>query len=120
MGNSAQQQQQSQVYYDSNSGQYYTVKGNPQQQDNPFYTMFANTGIFNDMRDANRNYLGNPFAQQQAQQSAVSDYNYTPYDQLTNVLPELNNASSSLLAPTDGSMSGAGRFLAPSNTSKGK
>lgn len=117
---------QDQVYYDSQQGQYYTTQ-NPENNSGTFSPYYRNPeGFARDMysfigvSDANnpfgaapmlkRNYLGNP---------KVSDYNYLPYDQLTNLFPSLNaglnNNPQSLLSPADTQSSGVGRFLS-SNT----
>jgi len=118
MGSPAQQP----VYYDAEQGQYYTMKPpepskygglTEEAKNSPEYANYLQR-----VRDT-RNYLGNPYQQMQ-QQSAVPDYNYAPYAELTNLFPSLNeslmqNSPTSLLAPSDTQSFGAGRFLS-SNT----
>jgi len=62
-------------------------------------------------------YLNNPYM---LPDRFNTNAQLTPYAELTNLFPSLNNNAQSLLAPTDTQSSGAARFLAPSNTSKGK
>ena len=124
-GQSAQQQNQgTQVYYDPQKGQYYTVN-RPQSNDSVGNTLFGNplanaffglTGGSADM--SNRNYLGNSLMSRNDRFNTNAQA--TPYAELTNLFPSLNNNAQSLLAPSDTESSGAGRFLAPSNTSKGE
>jgi len=123
MGAQANQQQTgSQVYYDPQKGQYYTINM-PQKEGqlNPISSIFS--PLFNLASDANRNYLGSSL-------SPTTD-RFTPktaapqYPDMNTLFPALNaglaqNLQQSLLAPTDNAQSsGAGRFIAPS-TSKGK
>ena len=120
-GQSAQQQNQgTQVYYDPQKGQYYTVN-RPQSNDAVGNTLFGNplanaffglTGGSADM--SNRNYLGNSLMSQNDR--FTTNAQTTPYAELTNLFPYLNNNTQSLLAPADTESSGAGRFLSSSNT----
>jgi hypothetical protein len=125
-GQSTQQQNQgTQVYYDPQKGQYYTIK--PNENANPLATLFGNTQINNRyINDPNnRNYLG------QSLTGTENPNRFTPqtvvpnYPDMNQLFPALNaglaqNLQNSLLAPTDNTQSsGAGRFIAPS-TSKGK
>jgi len=129
-GQSAQQENQgTQVYYDPQKGQYYTVN-RPKSNDSVGNTLFGNpltnaifglTGGSADM--SNRNYLGqslNASADRFTPQTVVPNY-----PDMNQLFPALNaglaqNLQQSLLAPTDIQSSGAGRFLAPSNTLQGK
>lgn len=127
MGNPLQQPKpnQSQVYYDTEQGQYYTI--NPPKNDSPLGGLYRMYGYQDPkyLKDpANRNYLGNPY-QDINQDRFKTNAQVTPYAELTNLFPSLNaslmqNLPTSLLAPTDTQSSGASRFLAPSNTSQGK
>ena len=129
MGSPAQQP----VYYDTEQGKYYTINNQQKQgQDgagtifgNMFGNMFANSGMPNSQNPfyqaqmANRNYLGSPYGTTNPDRF-TTNAQATPYAELTNLFPSLNNNTQSLLAPTDTQSSGAGRFIAPSNTSQGK
>ena len=129
-GQSAQQQNQgTQVYYDPQKGQYYTVN-RPQSNDSVGNTLFGNplanaffglTGGSADM--SNRNYLGQSL---NASADRFTPRNIEPnYPDMAQLFPALDaglaqNLQQSLLAPTDIQSSGAARFLAPSTSSKGK
>jgi len=121
MGNPVEQQQS--VYYDTEKGQYYTVKPPESNQFNPFGTYGRMNPIYLN-NPSNRNYLGNPYSSKNLDRF-TTNAQATPYAELTNLFPSLNaslmqNSPTSLLAPTDTQSSGAGRFLAPSNTSQGE
>jgi hypothetical protein len=119
MGGFANQEQNAptQVYYDPAKQQYFSYKPSPATSSNVINTMFGlNTA------DQERVYLNNPF---------IAQDRFTPqtvipnYPDMNELFPALNaglaqNLQQSLLAPTDTQSSGAGRFIAPSNTSKGK
>ncbi|CAB4126423.1 hypothetical protein UFOVP89_51 [uncultured Caudovirales phage] len=124
-GQTNQPSQTTQVYYDTEKGQYYTIK--PQENPNPLVALFGNGRLnshyIND--PANRNYLGSTLS------GTASADRFTPktiapnYPEMNQLFPALNmglaqNLQNSLLAPTDTQSSGAGRFLAPSTSSKGK
>jgi hypothetical protein len=121
-GQSAQQQSGSQVYYDPQKGQYYTIQNpNQNQYSNPIANIFSGFLGGNDQR----NYLG------QSLTGTENPNRFTPqtvvpnYPDINQLFPALNaglaqNLQNSLLAPTDTQSSGAGRFIAPSNTSQGK
>ena len=119
-GQSAGQQNTgSQVYYDPEKQQYYTIKTNNQNQySNPLANLFAGVLSPNE-----RNYLG---ASLMPTTDRFTPRNIEPnYPDMNELFPALNaglaqNLQTSLLAPTDTQSSGAARFLAPSNTSKGK
>jgi len=121
MGNPIQQPNQSQVYYDTEQGQYYTMK--PPERTSPYNTLYRMYGYQDPkyLQDpANRSYLGNPY-QDINQDRFKTNAQVTPYAELTNLFPSLNaslmqNSSTSLLAPTDTQSSGAGRFLSPQTT----
>jgi hypothetical protein len=115
--NTQQENQPTQVYYDPEKQQYFSYKPSPATSSNVINTMFGlNT------KDQERMYLNNPF---------IAQDRFTPqtvipnYPDMNELFPALNaglaqNLQTSLLAPTDTQSSGAARFLAPSNTSKGK
>ena len=129
------------VYYDSEQGQYYTNKNqkyNYGMNSNPygmgaggyFGQIYQNAGVPNadnpyyQAQLEQRNYLGNPYSSANLDRFKTNAQ-ATPYAELTNLFPSLNaslmqNSPTSLLAPTDTQSSGAGRFLAPSNTSQGE
>ena len=120
MGGFANQQQQNQptqVYYDPEKQQYFSYKPSPATSSNVINTMFGlNT------KDQERVYLNNPFI---VQDRFTPKYVPATYPEMNMLFPALNaglaqNLQNSLLAPTDTESSGAARFLAPSNTSKGK
>ena len=122
---SREQQVGSQVYYDTDKGQYYTIANEKKQQDNPFSIIFGSSPLFNDFRNSNRTYLG------QSLNGVENTNRFTPqtvvpnYPDMNQLFPALNaglaqNLQQSLLAPTDTQSSGAGRFIAPSTSSKGK
>ena len=124
MGNQSQQLPSSQqVFYDTEQGQYYTIK----PPEAPLFSVFRQYGNNNSkyLNDpANKNYLGNPYSSKNLDRFKTNAQ-VTPYAELTNLFTSLNeslmqNSPTSLLAPTDTQSSGAARFLAPSNTSKGK
>ncbi len=118
-----QQNQGTQVYYDPQKSQYYTVN-RPQSSDSVGNALFGNplanvffglTGGSADM--SNRNYLGN---------SLMSQNNrFTPknipaqYPEMNMLFPALNPGLLQGIASSvqsDGAMSGAGRFLSPQTT----
>jgi hypothetical protein len=115
--NTQQENQPTQVYYDPAKQQYFSYKPSPATSSNVINTMFGlNTA------DQERVYLNNPF---------IAQDRFTPqtvipnYPDMNELFPALDiglaqNLQTSLLAPTDTQSSGAARFLAPSNTSKGK
>jgi hypothetical protein len=112
MGASAQPQQQP-VYYDTEQGQYYTIK--PQENTNPFFSLYGNTPrsskYLND--PANRNYLGNPLT---SQNRFMPKEIVPQYPEMNMLFPNLNAGLVQGLmssAQPDGAMYGAGRFLAP-------
>jgi hypothetical protein len=110
--NTQQENQPTQVYYDPGKQQYFSYKPSPATSSNVINTMFGlNTA------DQERMYLNNPFI---AQNRFTTNAQATPYAELTNLFPSLNNNAQSLLTPSDAQSFGAGRFLAPSNTSQGK
>ena len=110
--NTGQENQPTQVYYDPAKQQYFSYKPSPATSSDVINTMFGlNT------KDQERMYLNNPFI---TQDRFNTNAQATPYAELTNLFPSLNNNAQSLLAPTDTQSSGAGRFLAPSNNSQGK
>jgi hypothetical protein len=116
MGMGAQGQQGTQVYYDDNTGQYYTQP--TQTNSNPFFSMLGLTN-----KNANRNYINN-FNNQSMTARPVPEF--TPID-IAALFPQLSQAAtgipaSSLLGaegvvPVEGESkgaaksSGAGRFL---------
>jgi hypothetical protein len=120
MGQQTQQTNQpTQVYYDPEKGQYFSYKQNTPT--NPFSNLFGMMGLTTP--DAERTYYGNSLTS--------SADRFTPktvvpnYPEMNLLFPALDaglaqNINDSLLAPTDTKSSGAARFLAPSNTSKGK
>ena len=140
MGAPAQQP----VYYDADEGQYYTINNKQRNQNflsnldntnsqsekgttfgNMFGNLVAQSGMPN--RDnpfytaiyANRNYLNNPYAQQNAFDRFQTNAQVTPYAELTNLFPMLNtNLAQGLISSIqpEGAMYGAGRFLAPQTT----
>jgi len=118
MGNLTQEQNApTQVYYDPSKQQYFSYKQSPDAGSSMLNTMFGlNT------KDQERMYLNNPFMTQDrfTPQTVVPNY-----PDMNKLFPALNaglaqNLQQSLLAPTDTQSSGAGRFIAPSNTSQGK
>jgi hypothetical protein len=118
MGQSAQQTNQpTQVYYDPEKGQYFSYN----QPNSPFGNLFGIMGMRN--TNAERNYFGNSLI---SSADRFTPKNIEPnYPDMNELFPALNanlaqNLQQSLLAPTDTQSSGAARFLAPSNTSKGK
>jgi hypothetical protein len=128
MGAQANQPNQTtQVYYDTEKGQYYTIK--PQENPNPLATIFGGIGgglnsrYMND--PANRNYLGQSLTGTASADRFIPKTVAPQYPDMNLLFPALNtgltqNLQQSLLAPTDNTQSsGAGRFIAPS-TSKGK
>jgi len=111
MGGFANQQEENQptqVYYDPAKQQYFSYKPSPATSSNVINTMFGlNT------RDQERMYLNNPYM---LPDRFNTNAQATPYAELTNLFPSLNNNAQSLLAPSDTESSGAGRFLSSSNT----
>jgi hypothetical protein len=115
MGGFANQQEENQptqVYYDPAKQQYFSYKPSPATSSNVINTMFGLNA-----KDQERMYLNNPYI---LPNRFTTNAQATPYAELTNLFPSLNNNAQSLLAPADTESSGAGRFLAPSNTSQGK
>ena len=124
MGSPSQQP----VYYDTETNQYYTMNNKQNNQNGAgsiFGNMFGNLASQSGMRNkdnpfyaanyANRNYLGSPYGSVYADRF-TTNAQATPYAELTNLFPSLNNNAQSLLAPSDTESSGAGRFLSSSNT----
>jgi len=134
MGAPAQQP----VYYDTDEGQYYTMKN----QQNTVATSPASNGvgaIFGNMfgnlasqsgmpnRDnpfyadnyANRNYLGNPYNSNSFANRFTPKNIPAQYPEMNMLFPALNpgllQGIASSIQP-DGAMAGAGRFLAPQTT----
>ncbi len=111
------QQQQGQVYYDADTGQYYTQSS--QRQDNPMAALFGLN------RNSQRNYLNN-FNNQSMTAKEIAPYNYVD---IAALFPQLSQAAtvvpaSSLLGDTTqdtttgeakgaatAASSGAGRFM---------
>ena len=122
-------QKSSAVFYDPQKQQYYTIKS-PESRD-PMLNILGSSPLLNVMGgltggnlDAQyRNYLGSSFM---PTTDRFTPRNIEPnYPDINELFPALNanlaqNLQQSLLAPTDTQSSGAARFLAPSNTSKGK
>lgn len=114
MGMSAQgKQQQGQVYYDADTGQYYTQP--TQTNNNPFFSMLGLTN-----KNANRNYINN-FNNQSMTAKSVPQHNYID---IAALFPELyqgaqgmqgdSQASAGLLGgqgAAQSASSGAGRFM---------
>jgi hypothetical protein len=140
MGAPAQQP----VYYDTDEGQYYTMKNEQGSQrflntlDNAnsqngagaiFGNMFGNLASQSGMpnRDnpfyadnyANRNYLGNPYGSNSFANRFTPKNIPAQYPEMNMLFPALNpgllQGIASSIQP-DGAMSGAGRFLAPQTT----
>jgi hypothetical protein len=121
MGQQVSGQQGTQVFYDANSGQYYTQSA--PQSNNPFALMFGQT-FGKKLGDKNRNYLTN--FNSSANNAESTPYNYVD---IAALFPQLSQAAtgvqaSSLLGDatqdtTTGeakgaakaASSGAGRFL---------
>jgi len=123
MGGFANQQEENkptQVYYDPAQQQYFSYKQSNEpimsrgqfgmQQSMPMNQLNNILG-FNTNQE--RIYLNNPFVKQDRFKTNAQA---TPYADLTNLFPSLNNNAQSLLAPSDTESSGASRFLSPSNT----
>ena len=124
-GQTNQQQTGSQVYYDPEKQQYYTM--NQPKETNPILSVFGALGRDNPFAtNQDRTYIG------QSLNGIVNADRFIPktiapnYPEMNQLFPALNaglsqNLQQSLLAPTDNTQSsGAGRFLAPSTSSKGK
>ena len=126
---SAQQQTSSAVFYDPQKGQYYTLQS-PQSGDQASNIMFRSPilGIMGSLTGGNlgneyRNYLGSSLSS--TADRFTPKYVPTQYPEMNMLFPALNaglseNILTSLLPSDNTQSSGAGRFLAPSNTSKGK
>jgi hypothetical protein len=112
MGMSAQGQQGTQVYYDADTGQYYTQPS--QRNNNPMAALFGSN------RNSKRNYLNN-FNNQSMTARPAQDF--TPID-IAALFPELyqgaqgmqgdSQASAGLLGgqgAAQSASSGAGRFM---------
>jgi hypothetical protein len=113
MGQPAQGQQGTQVYYDADTGQYYTQSF--QRQNNPMAALFGNKN-----QQLNRNYLNNFNNQSMTAKPAQE---FTPID-IAALFPELyqgaqgmqgdSQASAGLLGgqgAAQSASSGAGRFM---------
>jgi hypothetical protein len=114
MGASAQPQQQP-VYYDTEQGQYYTIK--PKEYNSIFDVIRSNRPSYNSAiyrnDPANRNYLGNPLT---SQNRFMPKEIVPQYPEMNMLFPNLNAGLVQGLmssAQPDGAMYGAGRFLAP-------
>jgi hypothetical protein len=122
MGLKAQTQTPQPVYYDTEQGQYYTVK--PQQNYNPVAYALGQNQISNRYANnpENRNYLGSPYANSSATQFTPK-FIQTTYPDMNMLFPTLNTGLlqdiTSSVQPT-GAMYGAGRFLSPQTTSESK
>jgi len=118
MGSQAQEQNApTQVYYDPAKQQYFSYKS---AETNPAQIMLNQ--IMGVKPSQDRMYLNNPFMTQDRFTPQTVVPNYPDMNQLFPVLNTglAQNLQQSLLAPTDTQSSGAGRFIAPSNTSQGK
>jgi hypothetical protein len=116
MGMQSQQPNQSQVYYDTEQGQYYTVK--PPENYGALFPLMRIYGNNTDkyMQDpANRNYLGNPYSSENLDRFIPKTI--TPqYPEMNMLFPGLNAGLLQGIASSaqpDGAMYGAGRFLSP-------
>ena len=117
-----QNNQPSQVYYDPEKGQYFSYK---QDTSNPLASVFAPLGIRVNGQESNleRMYYGNSLTS--SADRFTPKYVPATYPEMNMLFPALNaglseNILTSLLPSDNTQSSGAGRFLAPSNTSKGK
>jgi hypothetical protein len=122
--NTGQENQPTQVYYDPGKQQYFSYKQNnePVRVRGQFgmenaMPMNALNNLFGLNADQERMYLNNPYM---LPDRFTTNAQATPYAELTNLFPSLNNNAQSLLTPSDAQSSGAGRFLASSNISQGK
>lgn len=116
LANPQQTNQPSQVYYDPEKGQYFSYKQT--QSTNPINTLFGLQPA-----DAERVYYGTSL--NSAADRFTPKYVPAQYPEMNMLFPALNaglseNILTSLLPSDNTQSSGAGRFLAPSNTSKGK
>lgn len=119
--NTQQENQPTQVYYDPAKQQYFSYKQDTQPKERGYQTaqnfgtapLFA--ALFPQFANPNRErmYLNNPYT---LPDRFKTNAQVTPYAELTNLFPSLNNNAQSLLAPADTESSGAGRFLSSSNT----
>jgi hypothetical protein len=128
MGSPAQANAPTQVYYDPEKQQYFSYK--PAENSNPIANMMMGLGVpvtvnGQPYSQTERMYLSSPYANETIDRFTPK---YVPatYPNMDTLFPTLNyglaqNISNSLLSPTGTEQSsGVGRFLAPSNTSKGK
>jgi hypothetical protein len=110
MGAPAQQP----VYYDTESSQYYTMT--PKKSNNGLENL-ANLISANPQQQ--RNYLGNPYGSNSFADRFTPKNIPAQYPEMNMLFPALNTGLlqgiTSSIQP-DGAMSGAGRFLSPSNT----
>jgi hypothetical protein len=114
MGASAQPRQQP-VYYDTEQGQYYTIK--PKEYNSIFNVISSNRPRYDSPKymnnPANRNYLGSSLTNQ----NRFMPKEIAPqYPEMNMLFPNLNAGLVQGLissAQPDGAMYGAGRFLAP-------
>jgi hypothetical protein len=112
-----------QVYYDNNTGQYYTTN-QPQnnQYSNPLASLFANALSPNE----GRNYIGGSPLNNNTYNPIQPDSAIAPYPTTESLFPGLNAGLTQNMQSTASSMpsSGAGRFLSSgllsNNTSKGQ
>jgi hypothetical protein len=117
MGSQAPQENAgSQVFYDPQKGQYYTVKTNSQNQGGNLLVNMLGGIISPD----DRNYFGSSLTS--PNDRFTSQYVEPNYPNMNELFPALDiglaqNLQNSLLAPTNNTpSSGAGRFLSSSNT----
>lgn len=118
-----------QVYYDNNTGQYYTMGNN--QMYNPNQPAQTPQNSFSDAmsmlfgKNAQRNYLGNQL-NNNTYTPMQNDSVIAPYPTTESLFPGLNAGLTQNMQSTASSMpsSGAGRFLSSgllsNNTSKGQ
>jgi hypothetical protein len=112
-----------QVYYDSNTGQYYTTN---QQQNNPTSNPLVNffTGALSP--NSGRNYIGSNPLNNNTYTPMQNNTTIAPYPTTESLFPGLNAGLTQNMQSTASSMpsSGAGRFLSSgllsNNTSKGQ
>jgi hypothetical protein len=110
-----------QVYYDNNTGQYYT-NNQPEQSNNIFSQIFGQSPEFAKLMGNNRNYIGGNSMQTNTMQPNTT---IAPYPTTESLFPGLNAGLTQNMQSTASSMpsSGAGRFLSSgllsNNTSKG-
>lgn len=105
------QSTQTPVYYDTDKSEYYTFS----QPQNPLLSLFGGN------QNQQRNYLGNPYANNADRFNPK--FMSATYPDMNLLFPALNSGLlqgiSSSVQPT-GAMYGAGRFLAPQTTSESK